>query len=91
MRNITGSQITCFRTSTLKQRILTINQYKELSFDRICKVQLSDENKVLMDNSMFERYRKYKCCVFIDFEYISITHLLSSREKEMMNNREKSI
>ena len=70
MRYITGSQITCFRTSTFKQGILTIDQYKELSFDRICKVQLSDENKILMDKSMFEGYRKYKCCIFIDFEYI---------------------
>ena len=23
-----------------------------------------------MDKSMLKRYRKYKCCVFIDFEYI---------------------
>ena len=36
----------------------------------MCKVQLSDENKILIDKSMLERYRKYKCCVFIDFEYI---------------------
>ena len=70
MRNITGSQITYFITSTFKQCILTINQYKDWSFNRICKVHLSDENKMLMDKSMFERYRKYKCCVFIDFEYI---------------------
>ena len=70
MRNITGSKITCFWTSTFKQWILTINQYKEWSFDRICKVQLSDEKKILMDKSILERYRKYKCCVFIDFEYI---------------------
>ena len=68
-RNITGSQITCFWTSTFKQYILTINQYKGWSFDRICKIQLSDENKFLIDNSILERYRKYKCCVFIDFEY----------------------
>ena len=33
------------------------------------KVQLSDENKILMDKSMLERHRKYKCCVFIDFVY----------------------
>ena len=31
---------------------------------------MSDENKSLMDKSMLERYRKYKCCVFIDFEHI---------------------
>ena len=70
MRNITGSQITCFWKSTFKQCILTINQYKEWSFDTICKAQLSDENKILMDKSMLQRYRKYKCCVFIDFEYM---------------------
>ena len=52
-----------------KRCILTINQYKEWSFDRVCKVQLSDEIEILMDKSMLERYRKYKCCVFIDFEY----------------------
>ena len=34
------------------------------------KVQLSDENQILIDKSMLERYRKYKCCVFIDFEYM---------------------
>ena len=70
MRSITGSQITCFWSSTNKQCILSINQYKEWSSDRICKVQLSDENKILMVKSMLGRYRKYKCCVFIDFEYI---------------------
>ena len=69
MRNITGSQITCFWTSTFKQCILTINQFKELYFDRKCKVQLSDENKTLIDKSMYKEYRKYKCCGFIDFEY----------------------
>ena len=26
-----------------------------------------------MDKSMLERYPKYKCCVFIDFEYINQT------------------
>ena len=52
------------------QCILTINHYKEWSFDRICKVQLSDENEILMNKSMLERYRKYNCCVFIEFEYI---------------------
>ena len=48
---------------------MTFNQYKEYSFDRIGKAQLSDENKLFIDKSMLERYRKYKCCVFIDFEY----------------------
>ena len=70
MRNITGSQITCFVTSTFKQYLLTINHYKDWSFDRKGNVQFSDENKILMDKSMFERYRKCKCCVFIDFEYM---------------------
>ena len=28
------------------------------------------KTKVVKDKSMLERYRKYKCCVFIDFEYI---------------------
>ena len=32
--------------------------------------QLSGENKTLIDKSMFERLWKYKCCVFIDFEYM---------------------
>ena len=71
MRNITGSQITCLRTSTFKQYILTINQYKEYSLDRKCKAKLSDEKIILIDKSMLEKYRKYKCCVFIDFEYRS--------------------
>ena len=70
MWNITGSQKTCSWSSTFKQSILTINQYKDSSFDRICKVKLSDENKNLIDKCMLERYRKYKCCVFIDSEYI---------------------
>ena len=70
MRNITGSQITCFWTSTFKQCILSINEYNEWSFDSIWKVQMSDENKILIVKSMLKRYRKYKCCVFIDFEYI---------------------
>ena len=52
------------------------NQFKDLSFDTRCKVQLSDENKILMDKSLFERYRKYKCCVFIDFEYILSKHMI---------------
>ena len=55
---------------------MTFNQYKEYSFDRIGKAQLSDENKLFIDKSMLERYRKYKCCVFIDFEYIEIDQLL---------------
>ena len=46
------------------------NQYEELSFDIIYKVQLSNENKILMDKSKLGRFRKHKCCVFIDFEYI---------------------
>ena len=44
--------------------------YKEWSFGRICKVQLCDENKNLMDKSILEKYRKFKCCVFINFEYM---------------------
>ena len=44
MRNITRSQITCFWTSTFKQCILTINQYKGWSFDRICTVVLRKQN-----------------------------------------------
>ena len=32
----------------------------DLTLGRICKVQLSDENKILMDNSMLERYRKFQ-------------------------------
>ena len=54
MRNITEGQITCFWTSTFQQCILTVNQYKECSFDSICKVKLSDENKILMDKSILE-------------------------------------
>ena len=34
------------------------------------KVQLSHENKISIDKIMLERYRQYKCCVFIDFEYM---------------------
>ena len=49
-------------------------QHKELSLDRICKVKLSDENKILIDKSMLESYRKYKCGVFIDFEHINFTY-----------------
>ena len=74
MQNITGSRITCFVASTFKQCILTINYYKDWSFDRICKVQLPYENKMLLGKSINERYRKYKCCVFIDFEYMIRTH-----------------
>ena len=48
MRNISGSRITCSGTSTFKQCILTINQYKESSFDRICKERLYDENNILI-------------------------------------------
>ena len=29
---------------------------QRMIFDRICKAQLSDENKILMDKSMMERY-----------------------------------
>ena len=36
---------------------------------------MSDENKILVDKSMLERYRKCKCCVFIDFEYIFKSNL----------------
>ena len=43
---------------------------KSYFFYRICKVQYSDENKILIVKSMLGRYRNYKCCVFIDFEYI---------------------
>ena len=78
MRNITGNQKTCFRSNTIKQCILTINHYKECSFDRICKAQLSDKNKILMETSMLERYRKYKCCVFIDFEYSNENQSISN-------------
>ena len=72
---------------------MTISQYKEWSVDRICKDLLSDENKILMDKSMLdqlydenkilsdkailEKYRKYKCWVFIDFEYIKKKERLS--------------
>ena len=71
VRNVTRSQITCFRKkNAFKQCILTINQHKELSVDRICKVKVSDENKILINQSMLESYQKYKCCVFIAFEYI---------------------
>ena len=44
----------------------------------MCTVQSSDENKILIDKSMLERYRKYECCVFIDFEYISAVAILES-------------
>ena len=30
---------------------------------------MSDENKILIDKFMLERYRKYKFCVFIDLRY----------------------
>ena len=65
------------------ERVLLNNAYwqsintKKWSFDRICKAQLSYESKTLMDKSMLERYRKCKCCVFIDFEYIYI-HAITS-------------
>ena len=84
MRNITGCQITCFWTSTFKQYIFTINPFKEWSFDRKCKVQLSDENKILMVKSMLEKYRKYKCCVFIDFEYNYIVRTVSYDDRDRL-------
>ena len=31
---------------------------------------MSDANKILIEKSMVEKNRKYKCCVFIDFEYM---------------------
>ena len=34
-----------------------------------------DENTILMNKSMFEKYQKYKCCVFIDFEYSKNSHI----------------
>ena len=64
MRNIIGSHITCFWTNTFKQCILTINQYKKLSFDRICKVQLSDENKILMDKVHVRKISKIQVLRF---------------------------
>ena len=36
-------------------------------------MQLSDENKILMDEFMLERYRKYKCCVYIAYEYVKLS------------------
>ena len=35
-------------------------------------LQFSDENNILIDKSILERYRKCMCCVFIDFEYINL-------------------
>ena len=46
-------------------------QYEEYSLDRICKIQLSDENTI--DKTIVKKYRKYTYCVFIDFEYIYTT------------------
>ena len=39
-------------------------------------MQLSDQNKILKDKSMLERYRKYKCWVFIDFEYTCVQKVI---------------
>ena len=69
-----------FPTTTCQQCILTINQQKENIVDRICKVQLSDENKILIGKSMLKRFRKYKCCVFIDFEYTSFNVMTTSSD-----------
>ena len=50
-------------------------QYNEYSFDRICKIQLYDEKKILIDNTLLEIYQKYKCYIFIDFEYTCMLEL----------------
>ena len=64
MQNITESQITSFWISTFKQCILTINKYKEWSFDRICKVYVSDEHKILMDKSILQKISKIQVLRF---------------------------
>ena len=56
----------------LNDAYLSFNQTHKKSYDRICKVKLSNKNKILIAKSMLERYRIYKCCVFIDFEYKSL-------------------
>ena len=49
------------------------------SFDRKCKVQLSDENKILMDKTILERYRNKSVAfswissIFADIRFI-LTH-----------------
>ena len=42
----------------------------------MCEIQLSGENKILIDKSIFGRYWKYIFCVFIDFEYRFIARKL---------------
>ena len=71
-----------FPTTTCQQCILTINQQKENIVDRICEVQLSDDNKIMIGKSMLERFRKYKCCVFIDFEYTSFNVMTTSSDSK---------
>ena len=38
---------------------------------------MSDENKISNDKSILEKYRKYECCVFIDFEYICAKYTMN--------------
>ena len=61
-------------TSTFKQCILTISQYKEYYLIEYVNYN-SVMNKILIDQSMLERYKKYKCCLFIDFEYMMFSLL----------------
>ena len=74
-RNITGSQITCFWTSTFKQCILTINQYK------ICQVQLSDENENYDGQFHVGKISKIQLLLFHWFRVYFWTEI-SEREKK---------
>ena len=72
MRSITGSQITCFRTSTFKNaHWQSINTNNSFSIECV-KCNCLMKTKFWLASPCWKDYRQYKCCVFIDFEYVRI-------------------
>ena len=68
IRNIKRSQITCI----WKKVHLNNAYWQSINTKNDLLIELSGEIKTLIDKSMLEIYRKYKCCVFIDFEYKTV-------------------